>query len=107
LSFWGFGGKEVLVVVDGGGGEGLVDSTSSEVTFPCRVWVSPAFELQVYAGAICEVGDRFGELQRFEIHDEFDGVPTTLTAIAVVEALIRGDTEGRGLFLVVGVGAEA
>ena len=107
MSFWGFGGKEVLVVVDGGGGEGLVDSTSSEVTFPCRVWVSPAFELQVYAGAICEVGDRFGELQRFEIHDEFDGVPATRTAKTVVEAAVLGDAERRGFLLVVWVGTEA
>ena len=33
--------------------------------------------------------------------------PPRLTAMTVVEALIRGDAEGRGLFLVVGVGAEA
>ncbi len=50
------------MIVDGGGGEGLVDSTSTEVTFPCRVRVSPALELQVYAGAFGEVGDRFGEV---------------------------------------------
>ena len=107
MCFWGFGPEEVLVIVDGGGGEGLVDSTSTEVTFPGGAWVSRALELQVYAGAVGEVGDCFGELQRLEIHDQFDGVPAALASETVVEASVRGDAEGRGFLLVVWIRTEA
>jgi hypothetical protein len=62
LCFWGFGSEEILMIVDGGGGEGPVDSTSTESAFPCGAWVSPAFELQVHARAVGEVSDSFGEL---------------------------------------------
>jgi hypothetical protein len=95
------------VIVDGGGSEGPVDRTSTEVTFPGGAWVSRALELQVYAGAVGEVGDCFGELQRLEIHDQFDGVPAALASETVVEASVQGDAERRGLLLVVGIGAEA
>src|SRR5215210_4035645 len=62
ICFWGFGLEQVLVIVDGGGGESFVDRTSTESAFPCCAWVSPALELQLYAGAVGEVGDRFGEV---------------------------------------------
>jgi hypothetical protein len=107
LSFWGFGSEEVLVIVGGGGGQGPVDRASTEVTFPRGARVSPAFKLQVYAESVGEVGDRFGEVQRLEIHYQLDGVPATRTAKTVVEALVRGDTEGRGFLLMVWVGTEA
>jgi hypothetical protein len=107
LSFWGFGSEEVLVIVGGGGGQGPVDRASTEVTFPRGARVSPAFKLQVYAESVGEVGDRFGEVQRLEIHYQLDGVPATRTAKTVVEALVRGDAKGRGFLLVVWVGTEA
>ena len=94
------------MIVDSSGGEGFVDGTSTEVTFPCGGWVSPAFELQGHARAIGEVGDRFCEVQRLEIHNELDSVPASQAAETVVEALVRGDAEGRGFLLVVWVGTE-
>jgi hypothetical protein len=105
--FLDFGLEEVLVIVDGGGGEGPMDSTSTERAFPYGAWVSPALELQVHTGAVGEVGDRFGEVQRLEIHDQLDGVSATRTAETIVEAAVRGDAERRGFLLVVWVGTEA
>src|SRR5215208_4062581 len=70
-------------------------------------WISPAFQLQVHARAVGEVGDRFCEVQSFEVHNEFDRVPAALASETVVEALVRGDAERRGFLLVVRVGAEA
>src|SRR5215210_3635223 len=107
LRFRGFGFKEVLVVVDGCGGEGLVDFTSTQGPFPRSVGVSPTFELQLHSGAVGEVGDRFRELQRLEVHDQLNGVPTARTAMAVVEAFVRRDAKGWSFLLVVRVGAEA
>ena len=95
------------MIVNGGGGEGPVDRTSTEVTFLCGARVSPAFELQVYAEAVGEVGDCIGEVQRFEVHNEFDSVPAALASETVVEALVRRDAEGRGFLLVVWVWTEA
>src|SRR5215211_7998843 len=107
LRFRGCGFEEVLVVVDGCGGEGLVDRTSTQGPFPRSVGVSPAFELQLHAGAVGEVGDCFCELQRLEVHNQLDSVPTTRTAKTVVEALGRIDAERGSFLLVVRVGAEA
>jgi hypothetical protein len=95
------------VIIDGGGGECLVDRTPAEGTFSRGALVSPALELQVHAGAFGEVGDGVGEVEGLEIHDELDGVAAPLTAKAVIEAAVRGDAEGRSFFLVVRVGAEA
>ncbi len=95
------------MVVDGGGGEGFVDLSSPQRTLPRCVRISPTLELQIYAGSFGEVGDRFGEVEGLEVHDELDGVPAHLAPVAVVETLFRVDAEGRGLLLVVGVGAEA
>jgi hypothetical protein len=94
------------VIVDGGGGEGSVDGTPTARAFPCCAWISPAFELQVHARAVGEVGDCFCEVQSFEVHNEFDSVPAALASETVVEALVRGDAEGRGFLLVVWVGTE-
>src|SRR5215210_8628030 len=91
LRFRGFGFKEVLVVVDGCGGEGLVDFTSTQGPFPRSVGVSPTFELQLHSGAVGEVGDRFRELQRLEVHDQLDRVSATRTPETVIEALTRID----------------
>jgi hypothetical protein len=57
------------VVVDGCGGECFVDIAAAEVTFPCGVKVSAAFELEFDAGALGQVGDGVQEGERLEIHD--------------------------------------
>ena len=69
------------MVVDGGGGEGLVDLASTEGSLLRGVGVSPTLELQVDAGAFGEVGDRFGEVEGLELHNELDGVAAPLAVV--------------------------
>ena len=95
------------MIVDGGCSERLVDLASPHAALPCGVGISPTFELQINTRAFGEVGNRFGEVEGLQIHDELDGVPATLATETVIEAAVWGDAEGRGLFLMVGVGAEA
>src|SRR5215203_5535736 len=79
--FWCFGPEEVFMIVDGGGGEGLVDRTPTEGALPCCIGVSPTLELQLHAGAVGEVGDCFGELQRLQVHYQLDGIPASLAVV--------------------------
>src|ERR671917_2957574 len=95
------------MVVDGGGGEGLIDRASSTGAFLRGLRVSPTLEFQLDAGAFGEVGDGLGKVLGLEVHQELDGVAAPLAAETVVETPVRGDAEGWGLFLVVRVGAEA
>src|ERR671917_91084 len=107
LRFGARGLQQVFMVVDGGGGEGLIDRASSIGAFLRGLRVSPTLELQLDAGAFGEVGDGLGKVLGLEVHQELDGVAAPLAAETVVETPVRGDAEGGGLLLVVWVGAEA
>src|SRR5919107_2136602 len=81
LCFGGLGGKEVLVIVNGCGGEGPGSLNPPQGAVPGCVWVSPALELQVNTRALGDVRDRICEIEGLEIHNELDSVPSALAVV--------------------------
>src|SRR5215217_2974242 len=94
------------MVVDGRSGERFVDVAAADVAISCGFGISPALELDLYAGALGQIGDGVDEGEGLQLAYELDGVAPPLAPETVVEALVRGDAERGGLLGVFWVGAE-
>src|SRR5690606_20607197 len=64
--------------------------------------VTPFLPWNLHAGLACQFLHRLGKVQALEVHQEADGIAAGAAAEAVVELLVRADTERGGLLVVEG-----
>jgi hypothetical protein len=94
------------MVVDGCSGERFMDVAAAEVAFSCGFWISSTLELDLYAGALGQVGDGIHEREGLQLAHELYGVASPATSETIIETPVRGDAERGGLLGVFRVGAE-